>query len=86
MEHPDGSWMMNIEKEVPGPLYYSERGEDVPPKMSQLDDFFSGNCSEEWCYLFTPGEGWKCWKLGWGDTNNVEYDMISELPAMSYAA
>ena len=86
MEHPDGSWMMNIEKEVPGPLYYSERGEDVPPKMSQLDDFFSGNCNEEWCYLFTPGEGWQCWKLGWGDTNNVEYDMISELPAMSYAA
>ena len=83
MEHPNGSWIMDVEKEVPSPLYYSERGEDVPPQMSTFDEFISGKCDEEWCYLFTPGEGWQAWKLGWGDTNTVEYDMISEQPALS---
>ena len=85
MEHPNGSWMMDIEKEVLAPMYYSERGEDVPPKLSTFDEFLSDNCGEEWCYLFTPGHGWQYWKLGWGDTNDIEYDGITEEPKMNYA-
>lgn len=80
MEHPDGSWMMKEEKEEPGPQYYSQRGEDCPPRMGDFDDFLSGKCDEEWCYLFTPGSGWQCWKMGWGDTNTQEYDFITEEP------
>ena len=47
--------------------------------------FISDNCGEEWCYLFTPGHGWQYWKLGWGDTNDIEYDGITEEPKMNYA-
>ena len=82
MEHPDGSWIMDIEKEVPAPLYYSERGEDAPPVVSTFDEFCKDTCGEEWCYLFTPGEGWQCWILGWGDTNTLEYDMEKECPIL----
>ena len=87
MEHPDGSWMMDIEKEEPGPQYYTERGEEVEVMVSTFDEFCKDTCGEEWCYLFTPDEicykrGWQCWKLGWGETNTVEYDMMTEEPAL----
>ena len=76
----ENGWVYSPVKSEPGPLYYSERGEDAPPKMGDFDDFLSGNSGEEWCYLFTPGTGWQCWKLGWGDTNTQEYDFITEEP------
>ena len=86
MEHPDGSWMMDIEKEKPGPQYYTERGEEVEIMVSTFDEFLDDTLGEEWCYLFSPGWGWQCWKLGWGDTNTVEYDMIREEPTLTTAA
>ena len=73
-------WVYSPVKAKPAPLYYSERGEDAPPRMSNFDEFLSGDCGEEWCYLFTPGLGWQCWKLGWGDTNTQEYDFVTEQP------
>ena len=73
-------YMYSPVKEYAEPLYYSERGEDAPPKLSTFDDFLSDDCGEEWCYLFTPGDGWQCWKLGWGDESTSEYDMITESP------
>jgi len=91
--HPDGSktvdymrdsdenWIYSPVKSEPAPLYYSERGESAPPKFTNFDEFISGNCGEEWCYLFTPGRGWQCWQLGWGDTNTQEYDFITEEPS-----
>ena len=80
MEHPDGSWIMDLEKEIPGPMYYTERGEEIEVCMSTFDEFLSDDCGEEWCYLFTPDHGWQCWKLGWGETNTVEYDFNTEEP------
>ena len=76
----NNQWIYSPVKAEPGPQYYSERGEDVPPKMTTFDEFLSDDCGEEWCYLFTPGTGWQCWKLGWGDTNTQEYDFITEEP------
>jgi len=76
----DGNWVYSPVKATPSALYYSERGEDAPPKFTTFDEFLSGDSSEEWCYLFTPGSGWQCWKLGWGDTNTAEYDFITEEP------
>lgn len=76
----DGNWIYSPVKATPSPMYYSERGEDAPPKMTTFDEFLSDDCGEEWCYLFTPGTGWQCWKLGWGDTNTQEYDFITEEP------
>ena len=66
----------------PQPMYYSERNEDCPPKMSNFEEFLSGNCGEQWCYLFTPGSGWQAWKLGLGDENTQEYDFVTEQPAL----
>ena len=80
MRDADQNWVYSPVKSEPSPMYYSERGEDVPPKMSNFDDFLSDKCNEEWCYLFTPGEGWQCWKLGWGDENTLEYDFVTEEP------
>jgi len=65
----------------PQPLYYSERGEDCPPKVSNFKEFLSGDCGEEWCYLFTPGSGWQAWKLNWGEKTQ-EYDFVTEEPAL----
>ena len=89
MTHDDGTWMMKEEKETPGPQYYTERGEDVEVLMSTFDEFMSDSCGEEWCYLFTPGDGWQCWKLGYGQPGSefyevtTEYDMITEEPLKS---
>ena len=80
MTDDDGNWVYSPVKASPSPMYYSERGEDCPPKMCDFDEFLSGDCGEEWCYLFTPGDGWQAWKLGWGDTNTAEYDFITEEP------
>jgi hypothetical protein len=80
MTDDKNQWVYSPVKESPAPLYYSERGEDAPPKMGDFDDFLSGNSGEEWCYLFTPGSGWQAWKLGWGDTNTAEYDFVTEAP------
>ena len=70
MEHPDGSWMMDIEKEEEGPQYYTERGEEVEIMVSTFDEFLDDTLGEEWCYLFSPGWGWQCWKLGCINTNH----------------
>jgi len=81
----ENQWVYSPVKAAPAPLYYSERGEDAPPKFTDFEEFLSGDSGEEWCYLFTPGSGWQAWKLGWGDTNTQEYDFITEQPAIEMA-
>lgn len=75
----ENQWVYSPVKSEPAPLYYSERGEDAPPKFSTFDEFLKGDSGEEYCYLFTPGDGWQCWKLGWGETNTIEMDLEKEL-------
>jgi len=82
MRDSDDNWIYSPVKAEPSPMYYSERGEDAPPKMTTFDEFLKDNMGEEWCYLFTPGTGWQCWKLGWGETNTQEYDLVTEEPLM----
>ena len=44
---------------VTGPLYYSSRGEECPPRLDKdLNDYLSNG--EEYAYLFTNGE-WVCY-------------------------
>mgnify|MGYP001243649538 FL=1 len=81
MRDADDNWVYSPVKATSSPQYYSERGEDCPPQFTNFDEFIAGNCGEEWCYLFTPNRGWQCWKLGWGDTNTLEYDFITEEPS-----
>ena len=42
-----------------GPLYYSARGEDIPPRLDATFGKYIGN-NEEYAYLFANGE-WVCY-------------------------
>ena len=92
MRNPNGTYMYDIEKEVPGPLYYTERGEEVEVKWCNFEDFLTDNADEEWVYLFDPGHGWSCWKLGYGKKGDpyyeplTRYNMITEQPYVLEAA
>ena len=54
----------NESRDTTGPLYYSERGEDCPPKLiATFDDYMMEfNAGEEYNYVFVNDE-WKCYKL-----------------------
>ena len=46
-----------------GPLYYSSRGEDLPPRLdADLCEFLLPDNSEEYAYLFRNGE-WVCYNM-----------------------
>jgi hypothetical protein len=45
-----------------GPQYYSQRGEDCPPRVDSTRYGYISN-SEEYSYLFLDYE-WLCWNLG----------------------
>jgi hypothetical protein len=46
-----------------GPLYYSSRGEDCPPRLdSDLCEYLSPDGAEEYHYLFTNGQ-WVCYNM-----------------------
>ena len=61
-----------------GPQYYSQRGDDTPPRHdADLNEYLCNG--EEYWYLFTNGE-WVCYAE---DTNG--YDMIKEVEIPSGA-
>ena len=64
-----------------GPMYYSERGEDCPPRLDKsLSDFINDN--EEFGYVFTSA-GWVCYDTkDWSDT----FTQTLEIPEGALAA
>jgi hypothetical protein len=54
------------------PLYHTERGEEISVEHTNHKEFISGNCGEEYAYLFTLNKTWKCYKIGWGKTNTKQ--------------
>ena len=61
LKNPDGSFMYDLQKEVPSPLYYSERGETCPPRLDDnLFDFL--NNGEEYAYVWENGS-WTAYDL-----------------------
>ena len=61
----DNTWDYNEKLEVSRPLYYSERGEDTPPKIAESFTEFldqAENCCGEYAYLFNNGE-WTCYEV-----------------------
>ena len=47
----------------PRPVYYSERGEDVPPRHSQtLSELAEIDCGEEYVYLWFMNS-WNCYSI-----------------------
>jgi hypothetical protein len=48
---------------ITGPLYYSSRGEDCPPRLdADLCEFLLPDKSEEYSYLFVNGR-WVCYDM-----------------------
>jgi len=61
LKNPDGSYMYDLQKEVPSPMYYSERGEDTPPRLDKdLFEFISNG--EEYAYVWENGS-WTAYDL-----------------------
>ena len=75
-----------VKREVSAPTYYSERGEDCPPKISEsitefldLAEYTDG----EYAYLFDNGE-WTCYEIGQYKHGGVKgriLDIPAEFPA-----
>jgi hypothetical protein len=58
----NAGWNNETLSEV-GPLYYSTRGEDLPPRLDQdLCDYLLAVNAEEYHYLFRNGE-WVCYEM-----------------------
>ena len=58
----NAGWSNETLPEV-GPLYYSSRGEDYPPRLdADLCEFLLPDNSEEYAYLFRNGE-WVCYDM-----------------------
>ena len=67
-----------------GPLYYSSRGEDLPPRLDQdLCEFLLPDSSEEYAYVFTNGE-WVCYNMNQFD--NTKLPEIVAIPSPTVAA
>ena len=58
----DERWDDSGVEGVYGPQYYSQRGDNCPPRIdTNLIEYLGDN--EEYAYLFTNGE-WVCYELG----------------------
>jgi len=69
----------NNETVAQGPLYYSQRGDDCPPRLdSDLCEFLLPDNSEEFAYVFRNGE-WICYDMNqFDDTKLPEIVTIPE--------
>ena len=74
LRNEDGSIKYDIVKETPAPLYYSERGEDTPPRLDK-DLFEYLNNGEEYAYVFENGS-WVAYDLHQFD----DYDQAEVIP------
>ena len=67
-----------------GPMYYSERGENCPPRLdADLCEYLLPENSEEFAYLFRNGE-WVCYNMNQYDDSKLPE--IVEIPTGALAA
>ena len=71
-------------REVTAPTYYSERGEDCPPKISESITEYLDQAERtdgEYAYLFDNGE-WTCYEIQYGSrVKGRIVDIPAEFPA-----
>ena len=73
LKNSDGSTMYDTQKETPSPLYYSERGENTPPRLDDnLFDYLDNG--EEYAYVFEDGS-WTAYDLH--DFDDQEPEVVS---------
>ena len=63
------------EAEEYGPQYYSQRGEDCPPRLDKnLEEFLENG--EEYGYVYVANKGWSCYNTrDWDDTYKQRIDI-----------
>ena len=62
-------------KRDPKPTYYSERGEDVPPRISQtLSELAEIDCGEEFVYLWFMNT-WNCYAIS--RTHDDDWNVVN---------
>ena len=72
----------NVEVEEYGPQYYSQRGEDCPPRLdADLCEYLLPDNSEEYAYVFRNGE-WVCYDM---NEFNDKLPEIVEIPTGALA-
>jgi len=66
-----------------GPQYYSQRGEDCPPRLdADLCEYLLPDGSEEYAYLFRNGE-WVCYNMHQFD--DAKLPELVEIPSAALA-
>jgi hypothetical protein len=72
-------WNDQLQKNY-GPQYYSQRGEDCPPRLdADLCEYLLPAGSEEYAYLFTNGE-WVCYDMNQFD--DTKLPEIVKIPSL----
>jgi len=75
--------LLDRHKEEYGPQYYSQRGEDSPPRLdSDLCEYLLPDNSEEYAYVFRNGE-WVCYNMNQFDDSKLPE--IVEIPSAALA-
>ena len=73
----NAGWNNEVLPEV-GPLYYSSRGEDCPPRLdADLCEYLLPDVGEEYHYLFRNGE-WVCYNMH--QFNDNKLPEVVEIP------
>ncbi len=76
-----GSYPNKVEEY--GPQYYSQRGEDTPPRLdADLCEYLLPNNSEEFAYVFRSGE-WVCYNMHQFDDSKLPE--VVEIPSGALA-
>ena len=76
-----GSYPNKVEEY--GPQYYSQRGEDTPPRLdADLCEYLLPNNSEEFAYVFRSGE-WVCYNMHQFDDSKLPE--VVEIPSAALA-
>ena len=66
-----------------GPQYYSQRGEDTPPRLDKdLCEYLLPDNSEEYAYVFRSGE-WVCYNMHQFDDSKLPE--VVEIPSAALA-
>jgi hypothetical protein len=74
----------NNETVEQGPLYYSCRGDNCPPRLDKdLCEYLLPDNSEEYAYIFTQNQEWVCYNMNQFDDSKLPE--IVEIPSGALA-
>jgi len=72
--------LLDRHKEEYGPQYYSQRGEDCPPRLDKdLCEYLLPDNSEEYAYVFNRNGEWVCYNMNQFDDSKLPE--VVEIPS-----